>query len=224
MISWIEPKTFPTFFDGLWWTVVTAATVGYGDLFPSTFLGRIFGILVIFTGVALIGLVFGKAGELITLHRKKEEEGKLGYDGKNHVVIIDWSDKAEHAIRDILKQEKKTHVVVIDQLEKAPYLHERVHYVNGNPSNEVVLKSLANVEKAKACFIFGDETIGDQWLKDCKTLMIATAIERIAPHVFTVAEIEMDENAPNFHHLKVDKLIFTDKTISSLAIQAYQNK
>ena len=41
--------------DALWWVVVTITTVGYGDRFPVTLLGRVTGFLVMVTGVGIIG-------------------------------------------------------------------------------------------------------------------------------------------------------------------------
>ena len=41
--------------DALWWAVVTITTVGYGDRFPMTGLGRITGVAVMFAGVGIIG-------------------------------------------------------------------------------------------------------------------------------------------------------------------------
>ena len=41
--------------DALWWSVVTITTVGYGDFFPVTTLGRATGVFVMFAGVGIIG-------------------------------------------------------------------------------------------------------------------------------------------------------------------------
>jgi voltage-gated potassium channel len=41
--------------DALWWGFVTLTTVGYGDFYPVTTLGRMTGILVMFTGIGIIG-------------------------------------------------------------------------------------------------------------------------------------------------------------------------
>jgi voltage-gated potassium channel len=41
--------------DALWWAVVTITTVGYGDFYPVTALGRLTGVAVMFSGVGIIG-------------------------------------------------------------------------------------------------------------------------------------------------------------------------
>lgn len=41
--------------DAIWWGIVTLTTVGYGDFFPVTTLGRITGLFVMFAGVGIIG-------------------------------------------------------------------------------------------------------------------------------------------------------------------------
>jgi len=53
---WIEPTT-PTFGEALWLAFTTAATVGYGDLVPTTPASRIFAVFVVFLGVGAITLV-----------------------------------------------------------------------------------------------------------------------------------------------------------------------
>jgi voltage-gated potassium channel len=44
-----------TGWDALWYSVVTITTVGYGDYYPVTVAGRITGMLIMFTGVGIIG-------------------------------------------------------------------------------------------------------------------------------------------------------------------------
>jgi voltage-gated potassium channel len=55
---WAEPN-FQSFGDALWWSIVTTTTVGYGDLYPETTIGRIIASILIFVGIELIGLVMG---------------------------------------------------------------------------------------------------------------------------------------------------------------------
>lgn len=53
----VDADEFPTLWDGVWWSVVTATTVGYGDLYPKTAEGRIIGIVVMGMGIAFISLL-----------------------------------------------------------------------------------------------------------------------------------------------------------------------
>jgi len=50
---------FATFGDALWWGIVTLTTVGYGDIVPQTATGRWAGVAIMFTGVAVLGVLAG---------------------------------------------------------------------------------------------------------------------------------------------------------------------
>lgn len=46
-------------FDGIWWSVVTLTTIGYGDIYPITFSGRVLGMVLAFVGIGLVALPTG---------------------------------------------------------------------------------------------------------------------------------------------------------------------
>ncbi len=53
----VDEKDFPTFGDALWWSVVTVATVGYGDIVPTTTEGRLVGAALIIFGVTFLSFL-----------------------------------------------------------------------------------------------------------------------------------------------------------------------
>ena len=58
--------------DGLWWSVATMTTVGYGDKSPKSFLGRLLGVIWMFLGVLLFGTVAGSMSS-VTINQAPEE-------------------------------------------------------------------------------------------------------------------------------------------------------
>ena len=60
-----------SFSDGLWWSFVTATTVGYGDISPSTIPGRIIATVLMLVGIGLIGSL---TSTITTLFFQKHEQ------------------------------------------------------------------------------------------------------------------------------------------------------
>ena len=54
-----QPDVFKNAFSGIWWSVSTLLTVGYGDIYPITPLGKAFGILITFLGVGMVAIPTG---------------------------------------------------------------------------------------------------------------------------------------------------------------------
>ena len=54
-----QPDVFANAFSGIWWAVSTLLTVGYGDIYPVTTLGKIFGIFITFLGVGMVAIPTG---------------------------------------------------------------------------------------------------------------------------------------------------------------------
>lgn len=54
-----QPKVFKNAFSGIWWSVSTLLTVGYGDIYPVTVLGKMFSIIITFLGVGMVAIPTG---------------------------------------------------------------------------------------------------------------------------------------------------------------------
>ncbi len=81
----INPETgrylFETFFDAFYWAACTLTTVGYGDLYPISDIGRIISIISSMVGIAIIALPSGivTAGYLDELKTRKEMKNNKKY-------------------------------------------------------------------------------------------------------------------------------------------------
>jgi voltage-gated potassium channel len=70
----VEPDSFDTFFDAIYWAVVTLTTVGYGDIYPISDIGRIVSMFSSFMGIAIVALPTGiiTAGYMSELENEKD--------------------------------------------------------------------------------------------------------------------------------------------------------
>ncbi len=71
-----QPDTFSSIPRAMWWSVVTLTTVGYGDMYPQTDLGKLVGAFTALLGVGLIALPSGiiSAGFVQEIHRNTRLE------------------------------------------------------------------------------------------------------------------------------------------------------
>ena len=71
-----QPDVFENAFSGIWWSVSTLLTVGYGDIYPITVMGRLMAILTAFFGVGVVAIPTGiiSAGFVEQYTRVKQQE------------------------------------------------------------------------------------------------------------------------------------------------------
>ncbi len=84
-----QPEVFSNAFSGIWWSASTLLTVGYGDIYPITTLGKVFGIFITFLGVGMVAIPTGiiSAGfvEQYSLLKRRTE---YGYEADMHFIKV----------------------------------------------------------------------------------------------------------------------------------------
>lgn len=70
----VEPESFETFFDAIYWATISLTTVGYGDIYPVSTIGRIVTMISSVFGIAIIALPSGviTAGYLAEINKDDE--------------------------------------------------------------------------------------------------------------------------------------------------------
>ena len=74
---WLLEPRVETLSDGLWLAFTTAATVGYGDIIPSTHASRAFSVVVVMLGLAVFSLVTASVAALLVEVEEREIERDL---------------------------------------------------------------------------------------------------------------------------------------------------
>ena len=73
----VQPEQFPNILASLWWAICTLTTVGYGDIYPITPLGRFFAAIISLVGIGVIAIPTGiiAAGFSAVINRENREDG-----------------------------------------------------------------------------------------------------------------------------------------------------
>lgn len=75
-----QPEAFRNAFSGLWWAVATLTTVGYGDIYPVTAVGRILGAAIALLGIGMVAIPTSilSSGFLEYMSKKREASKEAG--------------------------------------------------------------------------------------------------------------------------------------------------
>ena len=78
---------FSSLFNSLWWTVVTFTTVGYGDMSPVTFPGRMFTFVVMAAGLINFSIIVSLVTDKFQQFRSGRDRGLDSLKMKDHILI-----------------------------------------------------------------------------------------------------------------------------------------
>jgi len=87
-----------SFFDSLWWSIVTCTTVGYGDFSPNSTIGRVTAVILMVFGIGLIGMLTGAITTYFTQPGKKEAN-----ETDIHVLVDSLDDEEKQKVIEIIK-------------------------------------------------------------------------------------------------------------------------
>ncbi|MBD22787.1 MAG: hypothetical protein CL572_03890, partial [Alphaproteobacteria bacterium] len=70
----VQPDKFGSIPQSMWWSIVTLTTVGYGDVYPVTSMGKFFGSIIIILGIGTVALPSGILASAFTEHTKRNQK------------------------------------------------------------------------------------------------------------------------------------------------------
>ncbi len=216
--------------DAVWWAFVTSTTVGYGDYYPKSNAGRIVGILLMFFGVSLVGVVTGNIASALVEQQLKEGRGLKELNLKNHFIICGWKRDMADVLNSIMEKNKEflpSEYVLIstadpEELEnlKSDSRFAHINFIRGDYIDERVL-SRANLKQAARVIVFADRLVqGSVQEVDSRTVMTIITIKSISKTVYTCAEI-LDEKFERYLRFSnCDEIILSSEFNRSIIANA----
>jgi voltage-gated potassium channel len=197
-----EFNNVDTLLDAFYYTLVTASTVGYGDISAVSQIGKLFSMSVLVVGVASFGLAAGtllgpaiEARFAAALGTMTDSELNMLED---HIVVLGYGDLTEPILEEL--QELDTQFVVVSpDADRTAALRERdITAITANPSDEEPLHSVG-VERASGVVVATNDDAQD-------ALAILTARE-LNPKVHIVAAATARENVNKLRRAGADTVI-----------------
>lgn len=147
-----------SFTDWLYFYVVVASTVGFGDLSPVTAVGKWIAILYLIPGgISLFAALIGKATVTISTFWRLQMQGKGDFRHlSGHTLVIGWHGETTERILDILKADKSLpdDIVLCVIKEMSNPRPADLKFIKGESFSDAELLKRAGVESASRIIIY----------------------------------------------------------------------
>ncbi len=220
-----------TFFDVIWYSLVTVTTVGYGDISPTTVFGRIGGIVLLLVGVIGFAAVSGKVASVLFDRQLKRDRGRIKLKNiSNHVIICGWKNNFERILEGVLRSNPDLtldKIVLINTTSaenmenlrsKTEFKH--INYINGDHTQESTLL-MANIIKASRVLVLADYSQDYSQLEiDSRTVLAALTIANLNSKIYRVVELIDSSFVRHLESTHCDEIILTSDYERSLLVSA----
>ena len=189
-----------TLLDSIYMTIITLASVGYGEVHELDNLGKIWSILLIIFGVTGVGALFRTINEefiqsqLFWKKKMKKTISKL----KNHYVICGYGRMGAVIAKELSEKGKKF-VIIDHNEEKVEIIRENgMLCLQGDATSEETLKS-AGIDKASGIAVVLDT--------DQDNLFVTMSIKTVYPDTFLLSRCSRKENQSKLIRAGANKVI-----------------
>lgn len=159
----VEGSSVKNLFDAFYWSVVTLATVGYGDIYPHTTAGRWVALSLIFTSIGVLSfftsILIGAFSEKMLSLRDSRVYSELDRH-KNFIIICGFGRVGQEIARHLSREQQK--FVIIDKSETNVVLAKSRGYLaiqNDASNNEVLLNAGIDRGATAILCITGDDVV-----------------------------------------------------------------
>lgn len=213
LIASFEPSI--SFAGGIWWSVVTLTTVGYGDISPSTAEGRILAVIIMFFGIGLLGVLSASLASMLINMRIRENKGMQTSSVSGHIIICEWNHRARTVLKELRSDPATLQrpIVLIADIEEKPVEDSQLFFIRGVVNEESLNR--ANLAEADTIIILGDDSI-EATARDAKVVLTTLTVESINPEVYSVVELADKANKQHCQRANADEIIIGSELNSHL--------
>jgi Trk K+ transport system NAD-binding subunit len=195
LMAWAEPSGSPIVSPAnFWWYfVVTAATVGYGDLYPSTAGGHLVGVYVIIGGIVTLTTVFTKLAASLELAKGRRMQGEITSDATGHIVLLGYTaGRTERIVGELRAEGIPVVLCAWDEVGTHPMPHHDVEFVRGELTDAEVLRR-AGVHRARSVLVDARD--------DNEALAVAVTADNVATDAHVVVALRDLQRTPLLHYV-----------------------
>ncbi|XP_003370271.1 calcium-activated potassium channel slo-1 [Trichinella spiralis] len=193
-----------TYWECVYFLVVTMGTVGYGDICCKTLLGRFFMVFFILGGLAMFASYVPEIADLIGSRQKYGGEYKAE-NGKRHIVVCGYItyESVTHFLQDFLHEDRDDVDVEVVFLHRVPPDLEleglfkrhftKVEFFQGTVMDSIDL-SRVKVHKADACLILANKYSSDPDAEDAANIMRVISLKNYSPEIRVIVQLMQYHN------------------------------
>lgn len=185
-------------FSSLYFSFVTATTVGYGDISPTSKLGKFSAIVYMLISIGALGAAIGYVTSTVLDFMDRRKKGKIMVRQDVDLLIIGYPNEAKvlEIVKEFRQDERYANasiVVVTNRLQEKPswMYEEDVIFVRGISSKKETLEQ-ANIYDASRVLILADDPFDEA--SDEISSSAALMCERLNPDSYTVVEKVRDDD------------------------------
>ncbi len=211
-------------FGALYWSVVTLTTVGYGDMVPASFPGRVLGMIVMLSGIGLVSALSGNLASFLVDRKAKKRGGLLQVNLYRHIIILGWNDYAVELVRTLRSNfgTRTLELVIVGELDENTRdniayvldMGEHLQFVVGDTSQKNILNR-ASPENAAVAFILSVSDLQPQEA-DQRSIYTALTLHSMAPKLPMYGEVVLPENREHLLRAGVGETIVRGELTSHI--------